>query len=315
MLTPLVVLLDCMCPTFLFGSAGIYALGAVAAKLANDKHEMDHMMNLLGKVGKQSALVVDIDESGTPYELLYGRAGYIWATLFVNKQLGFEAIPATIVRPILDAILAAGRAQGSPTKCPLMYHWHGKPYWGAAHGLAGIMHYLLHFQLEEQDLEAVKGVLMYMIQNRFPESKNYPSREGNNADKLVQWCHGAPGVALTLCKASEVFKDKVLKDAAVDAGEVVWKRGLLRKVGLCHGISGNAYTFLALYRLLQEERHLHRAKAFGCFLLDRARDLIDSGEMHGGDHPYSLFEGLAGMCCLWLDLANPHVARFPGYEI
>ncbi|MCO5555513.1 hypothetical protein L7F22_009058 [Adiantum nelumboides] len=220
------------------------------------------------------------------------------------------------MRPILDAIIAAGRVEGSQTKCPLMYQWHGKPYWGAAHGLAGIMHCLLHFQLEGQDLEAVKGVLKFMIQNRFPESKNYPTRQGNSTDKLVQWCHGAPGMALTLCKASEIFtEEKVFKDAAVEAGEVVWKRGLLRKVGLCHGISGNTYTFLALYRLVHEERHLYRAKAFGCFLLNSARDLISSGQMHGGDHPYSLFEGLAGMCYLWLDLVNPDSARFPGYEV
>ncbi|KAH7276472.1 hypothetical protein KP509_39G008700 [Ceratopteris richardii] len=306
---------DCICPTFLFGPVGIYALGAVAAKLAGERQEMDHFVKLLNKVGKESALVVDSGENGIPYELLYGRAGYIWSTLYVNKQLGFEAIPATTVRPILDAIFAAGRTEGHPSKSPLMYYWHGKPYWGAAHGLAGIMHCLLHYQLEEQDLAAVKGVLMYMIKNRFPESKNYPSREENRDDKLVQWCHGAPGLALTLCKASEVFTEKVFRDAAMEAGEVVWKRGLLRKVGLCHGVSGNGYTFLALYKLLQDEKYLHRAKAFGCFLLDNARGLIDSGEMHGGDHPYSLFEGLAGMCCLWLDLTNPVSARFPGYEI
>ena len=48
------------------------------------------------------------------------------------------------------------------------------------------------------------SVLKYMIKNRFVESKNYPSRLENKEDKLVQWCHGAPGVALTLCKAAEV---------------------------------------------------------------------------------------------------------------
>ena len=90
---------------------------------------------------------------------------------------------------------------------------------------------------------------------------------------------------------------------------------MLRKVGICHGISGNAYVFLALYRLLDEDVHLHRARAFGLFLLNNARDLIASGEMHGGDHPYSLFEGLGGMCCLLFDLVKPKTSRFPGYEI
>lgn len=43
-----------------------------------------------------------------------------------------------------------------------------------------------------------------MIRNRFP-SGNYPSSEGSESDRLVHWCHGAPGVALTLAKAAKVI--------------------------------------------------------------------------------------------------------------
>jgi hypothetical protein len=43
-----------------------------------------------------------------------------------------------------------------------------------------------------------------MIKNWFP-SGNYPSSEGNKSDRLVHWCHGDPGVGLTLAKASEVI--------------------------------------------------------------------------------------------------------------
>ncbi|KAH9290115.1 hypothetical protein KI387_034232, partial [Taxus chinensis] len=49
-------------------------------------------------------------------------------------------------------------------------------------------------------------------------SGNYPSSEGNSRDKLVQWCHGAPGVAMTLCKAVQVFpSDPDFHQAAVEA--------------------------------------------------------------------------------------------------
>lgn len=38
---------------------------------------------------------------------------------------------------------------------------------------------------------------------------------------------------------------------ALAVSDVVWARGLLKKgVGLCHGISGNAYLFLYLYRVM-----------------------------------------------------------------
>lgn len=107
--------------------------------------------------------------------------------------------------PIVEAVLAGGRAGASDiAACPLMYRWHGTRFLGAANGLAGILQVLIHFPLPEQSAEDVKGTLRYMMSNRFPHSGNYPSSEGNPRDKLVQWCHGATGVGITLCKASQV---------------------------------------------------------------------------------------------------------------
>lgn len=85
-----------------------------------------------------------------------------------------------------------------------MFEWYGERYWGAAHGLAGILHVLMDMELKPDEIEDVKGTIRYMIQNRFP-SGNYPSsEEDRNRDILVHWCHGAPGIALTLVKAAQV---------------------------------------------------------------------------------------------------------------
>lgn len=139
------------------------------------------------------------------YDLMYGRAGFLWAALFINKYLGPETLTNELLMPIVDAVLAAGRTGASDnTACPLMYRWHGTRYWGAANGLAGILQVLLHFPLSEEDAEDVKGTLRYMMSNRFPHSGNYPVSEGNPRDMLVQWSHGATGMAMTLCKASQV---------------------------------------------------------------------------------------------------------------
>ena len=58
-----------------------------------------------------------------------------------------------------------------------------------------------------------------------------------------------------------MFGDRHYLDAAAACGEVVWERGLLYKgYGLCHGVSGNAYTFLQLYRLTGKQAYLDRAE-------------------------------------------------------
>lgn len=139
------------------------------------------------------------------YDLLYGRTGFLWAALFINNHIGEDTIPMDILMPIVEAVLAGGRAGASDhTASPLMYRWHGTRYWGAAHGLAGILQVLLHFSLSDQDVEDVKGTLRYMMSNRFPHSGNYPTCEGNQRDRLIQWSHGATGITLTLSKASQV---------------------------------------------------------------------------------------------------------------
>lgn len=87
-------------------------------------------------------------------------------------------------RSVVEEIFRAGRQLGRRGKCPLMYEWHGKRYWGAAHGLAGIMYVLMHMELEQDEIQDVEGTVSYMIKNRFP-SGNYLSSEGSESDRLV----------------------------------------------------------------------------------------------------------------------------------
>lgn len=114
----------------------------------------------------------------------------------------------------------------------------------------------------------------------------------------------------------QCFEDEVFLQAATEAAmKVVWQRGLLKHVGICHGISGNAYVFHALYRLTGNPEFRFKAKSFTCFLLDRAQKLLSNREMRGGDHPHSLFEGIGGMAYLFLDMVQPANAQFPGFEL
>uniref|UniRef100_A0A0E0M998 Uncharacterized protein n=1 Tax=Oryza punctata TaxID=4537 RepID=A0A0E0M998_ORYPU len=291
--------------TFITGRAGVCALGAVIAKHFNDQLLLTHYLSSFDEI---------IITEKVPNELLYGRAGYLWACLFLNTHLGEKTIPHEHVTSVAKDIIDEGRKLAKKGSCPLMYEWHGKKYWGAAHGLAGIMHVLMHTELKLDEKDDVKNTLLYMIRNRYP-SGNYPSSEGSESDRLVHWCHGAPGVALTLAKAYQVFHDEHFKQSAAEAAEVVWNRGLLKRVGICHGISGNAYVFLSLYRLTGNVEYLYRAKAFACFLLEKADQLIAEGAMHGGDHPFSLFEGRAGMAYFLMDMVNPSESKFPAYEL
>ena len=62
----------------------------------------------------------------------------------------------------------------------------------------------------------------------------------------------------------KVFGKEKYLDAALKCGEVVWRHGLLKKgYGICHGVAGNAYTFLSLFKQTGDQKYLHRAIKVG----------------------------------------------------
>lgn len=81
--------------------------------------------------------------------------------------------------------------------------------------------------------------------------------------------------------------------------------------GLCHGVAGNGYVFLLLYRLTADEKYLFRANTFAQFLT--TSDF--KKEARTPDCPYSLYEGLAGTVCYILDLFTPKSAAFPFMDV
>lgn len=94
-------------------------------------------------------------------------------------------------------------------KTPLLYEWHDKEYIGAAHGYCGILHTLLLARQQDIISEStvntyVKPTIDYVLNLQFP-SRNIPSSVNSlGGDKLVQWCHGAPGAIHMVALAYEV---------------------------------------------------------------------------------------------------------------
>jgi len=291
--------------TFLCGSPGPLAIQCV---LQYKLGQAPNLSNILAMASE----VCDLPSS-LPDELLYGRAGYLYTLLYLRRELGDTAIPSMVIRKVVEAIISSGQAMSRSIKSrsTLMYSWHDRIYVGAAHGLAGILSMLLQARdcLTPAELkEQVRPAVDYLV-NMQMEGGNFPSSKGNEKDRLVHWCHGAPGVALCLLLAHQVWGCDTNKylDSAKKAGEVIWRRGLLKKgSGLCHGVAGNGYTFLHLYQVTGEELWLYRATMFGQWTTELVRrDQIIP------DRPLSLFEGIAGAVYFLHDLQDPNNARFP----
>lgn len=181
--------------------------------------------------------------------------------------------------------------------------------------MSGILYLLLKAKvyLDDKIIQGhVKQTLDYLMTLQF-KSGNFPSSlKPHMDDKLVHWCHGAPGVIYVLVEAFKVYGDEKFLMKAHECGEVIWKRGLLKKgCGMCHGVSGNAYAFLSLWRATKDPKYLHRTGVFisWCFKTGQR------GEPDP-DRPFSLFEGLGGVVYLLTDvLQGLDQARFPAFEL
>lgn len=172
--------------SFLCGDAGPLSLAIIVNHKLGLKEETDNLVEKLRALNKD---VVDI-QSDLPNECLYGRAGYLYSILYVNKYVSpppfnenfISEVRAkntnnlvynslNLLLQIIEAILVSGQnlAKAGQFKCPLMYEWHDSYYLGAAHGLSGILYILLQAReyLTEKDLNSlIKPTIEYLAAQR-----------------------------------------------------------------------------------------------------------------------------------------------------
>ncbi|CAF1071789.1 unnamed protein product [Adineta ricciae] len=299
--------------SFLSGDPGPLAIAAVIYRDLGDDRIVRKCIDKLVSI-KEDAL-----SDSKPDEYLNGRAGYLYALMFVRNELGNDTIDKQLVIDIFEAMIKSGEkyARESGSHSPLMYQWHDSEYLGAAHGVSGIIYLLLKVACDDSFSSLRQYVNSHLLPTieflktkRLP-SGNYLSSSGSQSDKLVQWCHGAPGFVYLFNRAFEITNNQSYLELAVSAGEVVWERGLLRKgYGLCHGTAGNGYVFLDLFRTTKQSKWLHRAIKFAEHCMDSDKHELS----RTADRPYSLFEGLAGTLYFMCDVMNPTQARFPAFE-
>ncbi len=125
---------------------------------------------------------------------------------------------------------------------------------------------------------------------------NWPTRvlpAGTPPRRLVQWCHGAPGVIPSLAALPDPRLDELL----VAAGELTWTAGPLTKgVGLCHGTDGNGYALLKIFNRTGDERWLDRARALAMHAMMQSDRLA----AQHGQRRHALWVGDAGLAWyLW----------------
>ena len=269
-------------------SDDIMAVVALSAASARDK-------DMARELCDYAAVVTEADAENGWW---YGRAGYLYLlrlvkASFVDDEETVEGI-MDAADEVIDAILQS----------PRPWKWHGKAYVGAVHGAIGIItQIVLTDPTYAPQLEPELGALLsYQY-----ASGNWPSSIPPGKDRLVQFCHGAPGVVVSLQSIKVYFPNIEGRiDRAITKGrEVILERGLLTKEPcLCHGISGNA---LAL-----EDKDFEHFLTYTTGSEIKAMD--KDGMMEQSEDPGALWNGEAGRAWAWAVLDQGIEKRFIGYN-
>ena len=128
-----------------------------------------------------------------------------------------------------------------------------------------------------------------------------------NAKKLLQFCHGAPGFVISLAD----FPGEELDELLLAAGATTWSAGPLNKgSNLCHGTAGNGYAFLVLHQRTGDPVWLDRARAFAMHaLMQYERAACEYGQLR-----YSLWTGDLGLAVYLWDCIHAR-PRFPTLDV
>jgi Lanthionine synthetase C-like protein len=233
-------------------------------------------------------------------EVVWGSPGTMIAALAMSEQTGEARWRALLEQAAADLWERWRLGQNGCWLWTQGIHGRDAQLIGPAHGLVGNVRVLErvshHLGADVSVLRERTKTTIAALAFRENGLANWSPRVGSEGLAAedgrirVQWCHGAPGVVISLARLAR--DDAELAELLLSAGELTWTAGPLAKgAGLCHGTAGNGIAFLKLFELTQDEQWLERARRFAVHALlqvERARREYGYGR-------YSLLTGDPGV--------------------
>lgn len=183
------------------------------------------------------------------------------------------------------------------------------PYYGVAHGDAGILFAALRFARATATPipDRVRSDLDALLELAAPagDGLRWPRGPGDTTS-WAGWCHGSAGWTLLWLEAHRAFGLDEYAVAAERAGLDCAARPLRSVCSLCCGTAGQAYATLALSRATGDRRWLRRT--------DRLADLAIRTSRSMGSIPNSLYKSNVGVVVLAADVTRPSLGSMPLFE-
>jgi lantibiotic modifying enzyme len=298
------------------GSIGVAVAVAEVGLLLGDSELSERARSVARETA--AALAADSAED----DLLGGRAGVIAGLLRLSEVLGEASVLEPVSRLSWELVTRAAARRGGVA-------WRSRrlereqPLTGVSHGAAGI-----GLALVEAFAATGEAAFRDVAEAAFAYEQAWFNAEAGNWRDLrgvtrpgpqdllacaTDWCHGAPGIAVSRLEAHRVLGDEGLKQEAVTGLETTLRRvwesldGGLGATGLClcHGPLSCAEVLTLGARYFGNSRYREVALAFGSTLASWVK-LEDAGAWQDAWQP-GLMTGAAGAGYFLLRLLDPEI--------
>ena len=228
-------------------------------------------------------------------EVMWGAPG---ALLAARAMLGWTEDErwAGVWQAVADAVWDARDEDGLWTQ--RLYGTVGRSL-GPAHGLVGNARALLgggDLLASGRREQLLADTVAALERNAVREDgfANWPHGdggplEGGDGHPRLQWCHGAPGIAISTA-------DFLPQELLLAGAELTWHagpHGPEKGPSICHGTAGNGYAFLKAFERTADEEWLDRARRFAVHALGQVE--------RRGNGRYSLWTGDLGVAIFAAD--------------
>lgn len=251
-------------------------------------------------------------------EALWGNPGTLLAAVWLAEATDDPRWPALVRQgaSALEAEMEIHPATGTWVWRQDLYGRSNACLLGAAHGFVGnVFPFLRGAALLPADqvarvLDRALATLQATALRADGGANWRPSVElqtPGDRKRLVQDCHGAPGI---LCRLAAAPRSAAWDALLAEAGELTWQAGPLSKgPSICHGTAGSALALQKLWRRSGDVRWRDRARALAMHAagqVDRARAQLGRGR-------HSLWTGDLGVALVLQALLDDD-DRFPSMD-
>jgi hypothetical protein len=283
---------------------------------------------LLERAAALSEQPFDSSAKDLPFDLMSGRAGAIIALLSL-RALRTRSDPVELAARLGDEIIAGAQQCQGGWAWPSHASTQRRFLTGYSHGVAGIGASLLELfrhTKERRYRHAAEQAFRYERRWFNAEKGNWVDLRDNDGKREhfgefgypAQWCHGAPGIALSRLRAHAILEDEAcLAEARIALAttqrsvESALRDGQVN-YSLCHGIAGNADVLLIGASALDDggSQAIATAKTVGSVGLSRFGKGGSPWPLGARGEVPGVMLGLAGIGHFYLRLFDSSVPSF-----